>query len=235
MVKGKIYLIPATLGDSDPNDVLPDKVFEITGKIQYFLVENERTARRFLIKLGLKHKLDSIRFFVLDKDTPEAEFSRFLSLTNEHDIGVLSEAGMPCIADPGSGLVKMAHKNHIQVVPLTGPSSVLLALIASGLNGQNFAFNGYLPITKTERIKRIRYLETLSIKEKQAQIFMETPYRNHRLIHDIMNTCHPDTLLCIASNISLPDEFIKTNTIKAWKNKIPDLDRKPAIFILQRS
>jgi 16S rRNA (cytidine1402-2'-O)-methyltransferase len=231
-MKGKLYLIPTLLGDGDPSDVLPENVLEITRKIRYFIVEELKTARRFLSKIKTYHKIDDISFFVLNEHTKATEVGLYLDPIENSDIGLISEAGVPGIADPGAEIVKIAHKKKIQVVPLTGPSSILLAMMASGLNGQNFAFNGYLPVKQHERISRIRHYEKRAISENQAQIFIETPYRNKQLLDDILTTCLPSTLLCIACNITLPDEFIATRSMDEWKKNIPDLHKKPGIFIL---
>ena len=231
-MKGKLYLIPTLLGDGDPSDVLPENVLKIAREIKFFVVEELKTARRFLAKIKTNHTIDDITFFILNEHTNTAEISQYLNPSENNDIGLLSEAGAPGIADPGAEIVKIAHRKKIQVVPLSGPSSILLAMMASGLNGQNFAFNGYLPVKHPERVSRLRYYEKRIATENQAQIFIETPYRNRQLLEDIITTCSPATLLCIACNITLPNEFISTRSIDEWKKNIPELHKKPGIFIL---
>jgi 16S rRNA (cytidine1402-2'-O)-methyltransferase len=193
-----------------------------------------RTARRYLKLLDKEKDIDHSSFFILDKHTGADEFISFLKPIEEgHDVGILSEAGCPGVADPGAEIVKLAHQKNITVVPLTGPSSLLLALMASGLNGQNFAFNGYLPIDKSERAKAIKHLETKSIKENQTQIFIEAPYRNDALAREIIKNARPTTRLCIACDLTLPDAFIKTLPVAQWKKKLPDLHKKPTVFLFQ--
>lgn len=230
---GNLYLIPVTLGDNKVTSVLPGSVLEIIQHIDYYIVENVRTARRMLIKMGLKKSIDSLTFFTLDKHTNKREIDSFLYPAIHHNIGLLSEAGVPGVADPGAEIVKLAHYKNIRVIPLVGPSSILLALMASGLNGQNFAFNGYLPVKKPERIHRIKELEKRSKLENQSQLFIETPYRNNQLLEDITSNCQPATRLCIAADITLETEFIQTRTIKGWTKHLPELHKRPAIFILQ--
>lgn len=233
-MKGRLYLIPTHLGNSNYGLTIPPEVATLAARLRYFIVENIRTARRYLRLLDPKMDIDSSTFFILDKHTNPREYSTFLKPIKEgHDIGIISEAGCPGIADPGADIVKIAHHKGIKVVPMTGPSSILLALMASGMNGQNFAFNGYLPIEKHERIKSIKHLESRSIKEKQTQIFIEAPYRNNALVKNILDSCHPRTLLCIACNLTLPDEFIVTRPVSSWKNQVPDLHKKPTIFLIQ--
>jgi 16S rRNA (cytidine1402-2'-O)-methyltransferase len=231
-VKGKLYLIPTLLGDSDPADVLPENVLEKTRNIKYFIVEEIKTARRFLSKIKTNHKIDDIHFSILNEHTKIADISHFLDPIEENNIGVLSEAGAPGVADPGADVVKLAHKKKIQVVPLSGPSSILMAIMASGLNGQNFAFNGYLPIKHPERVSRIRFYEKRAITENQTQIFIETPYRNMQLLEDILAVCSPSTYIGIAVNITLDDELISSRTVEEWKKNIPDLHKKPGIFMI---
>ena len=232
-MKGTIYLIPTTLGDSEINSVLPETVRDTVDSISYFIVENLRTARRYIRKLLSEKDINGLTFFELNKHTDPKEIPSFIiPALSGNDIGIISEAGNPGIADPGSSIVKAAHMKNIKVVPLVGPSSVLLALITSGLNGQNFAFNGYLPVKPIERIKKLQFLEKRSKIENQTQIFMETPYRNMKMLEDILNTCRKNTLLCIAADITLKTEFIKTKTITEWKKHIPQINKRPAIFIL---
>lgn len=231
-MRGKLYLIPSTLGTGTVNYVIPAGVTDIISKIRYLIVEKPKTARSFLAELGIKPPYDSITFFTLDKHTPKNEFSRFLGPVPEANVGLLSEAGVPCVADPGAEIVRLAHLKNISVVPLAGPSSILLALMASGLNGQNFSFNGYLPIHRNDRINKIKQLEKRSYNENQSQIFIETPYRNNQVFKDIISSCSNDTLLCIATNLTLDDEQVRTMTINQWKKQNVDINKKPTVFIL---
>lgn len=231
---GKLYLIPNTLGSAETTHIIPPDVAQIAVKLRHFIVEEIRSARRFLRILDRQMDIDNSQFMMLNKHTTPAQRSEYLKpLKAGHDVGIISEAGCPGVADPGADVVKMAHEAGIQVVPMVGPSSILLAMMASGMNGQNFAFNGYLPIKKDERIKTISQLEQRSRGEKQSQIFMETPFRNNYLADDIIHTCNENTRLCIAYNLTLPDEFVVTKPISQWKGKLPDLTKKPTIFILQ--
>ena len=232
-MEASIYLIPASLGSNKANHFLPDLVFSIINKIDYYIVENERTARRYLIKLGMKTPIDDLQFYILDKHTDPNEKAKFLDPARHgNNMGVISEAGIPGVADPGADIVEIAHRENIRVVPLVGPSSILLALMASGLNGQNFAFTGYLPIQKNEKTQKIKQLEMRSKKENQSQIFMETPYRNRKMLDDLFKTCSPQTRLCIATDITMDSEYIKTKTIADWKTDTPNIHKRPTIFIL---
>ncbi|MBN1159394.1 MAG: SAM-dependent methyltransferase [Bacteroidales bacterium] len=230
---GILYLIPSFLGPSDINMVLPGKVVEIIHSLDHFVVENERTARRFLIRTGYKKPISSVHFFVLNEHTELQSIPMIFETTGQVNLGLLSEAGVPAVADPGSKLVKEAHRRNIRVIPLAGPSSVLLALMASGLNGQHFVFNGYLPVKEHERTRRILFLEKRSAQENQAQVFIETPYRNNQLIRSILSSCRSGTSLCIAANLTMETEWIKTRTIREWQNYPPDLRQQPAVFVLQ--
>jgi len=231
---GKIYLIPTTLGDSDISSVIPNDVVEIVNQIDYYIVEDERTARRYLKKLKIVKTIDELTFFVLNKHTETKDIPSFLNPAKSgNNIGIISEAGCPGIADPGNDIVRLAHESGIQVVPLVGPSSILMALISSGMNGQNFAFNGYLPFDKTDKSAKIKQLESRSRTEKQSQIFMETPFRNQSILETIVNSCSSSTKLCIATDISLKTEYIKTDTIANWKKKLPEINKRPTIFIIQ--
>ncbi len=232
-MKGKLYLIPTTLGETQVEKVIPAFVLDIINQITIYIVENVRTARRYLVKAGIKTPIDNLQFHVLDKHTTEAEFAQFLNEIENQHIGVMSEAGCPGVADPGAAIVELAHRKNIQVVPLVGPSSILLALMASGFNGQNFAFSGYIPVKKPERTKAILALEKRSLFEKQTQIVIETPYRNLQLLDDLIQTCNSKTRLCIACDITTDDEFIQTKTLADWKKIKPDLNKKPAIFLIQ--
>jgi 16S rRNA (cytidine1402-2'-O)-methyltransferase len=231
-VAGKIYLIPVTLGGDDPGQVIPEKVLALTKSLRYFVVENTRSARRYLRLIDKTFPIDESHFEELNEHTGEAEISNFLTpVLNGNDIGLMSEAGLPGIADPGTNLVSEAHKRDIRVIPLAGPSSILMALIASGMNGQNFTFNGYLPVKPVERDSKLRDLEKRS-RSGEAQIFMETPYRSQKLFESIVRVCNNSTRLCIAADITLPSEFIKTETVSAWRSAIPELTDKPAVFII---
>ncbi|NPA45194.1 MAG: SAM-dependent methyltransferase [Chlorobi bacterium] len=233
-MKGKIYLIPTTLGESEISSVIPQNVKSIIEELNVFIVENIRTARRYIRKVSATKVIDDITFFELNKHTDNNKLSSFLQAAIEgKSIGIISEAGNPGIADPGASIVSIAHRKGLQVVPLVGPSSILLALISSGLNGQNFAFNGYLPVKQNEKIKKIQFLENRSKKENQSQIFMETPYRNMKMLDDIFSSCKKNTLLCIATDITLETEFIQTRTISEWKKNKPQINKRPTIFILQ--
>jgi 16S rRNA (cytidine1402-2'-O)-methyltransferase len=233
-MSGRILLIPNTIGNTNIAEVLPPDLKSIVLRLKFFIVEDIRNARRFLKLLNKEIVIDDIEFFVLNKHTDKNIVEEFiLPAFKGHDIGLISEAGLPCIADPGNIIVELGHKFNMKIVPLSGPSSIIMALIASGLNGQNFAFNGYLPVNKHERLEKIKSIESRSLKEKQTQIFMETPYRNNQLMEDVLKTCRNNTLLCIASNISLKNEFIKTMTIGEWKNYKKDLNKQPAVFLVQ--
>lgn len=230
---GKLYLIPSLLGDVEPLEVLPLSVKKTIDSVDYYIVENEKSARAFIKRvLPSKHQPD-LQLFVLNKFTEAEEWPSFLEpCLRGESVGLISEAGAPGIADPGAEIVALAHQKGLPVVPLSGPSSILLAMMASGMNGQNFAFTGYLPIDKNERMKRIKNLEGQSRKYGQTQIFMETPYRNEKLFKDLLKHCHASTRLCLASEISTKQEYIRTLTIEAWKKEKPDLEKRPTIFIL---
>ncbi|MFH2142498.1 MAG: SAM-dependent methyltransferase [Bacteroidota bacterium] len=229
----KLYLIPNLLGESSINAVLPANINQIIASIKHYIVEDERTVRRFLKKIDSGIQIDELTFYVLNKQTKKNELSEFLKpLKDGFSVGIISEAGVPGVADPGAEIVSIAHEMNICVVPLVGPSSILLSLMASGLNGQNFAFIGYLPIKQVDRIRKIKQIESRSSLEKQTQIFIETPYRNMQLLEDLVKTCYHGTRLCIAANITTSNEFIKTKTVAYWKNNLPDLHKQPAIFLL---
>lgn len=234
-MSGKLYLVPVTLGSSDYDYVIPKKVLTIITSLRNFIVEDIRSARRFLRLIDPVFPIDRCSFMVLNKHTPAADIEKMISHLKEGaDTGLMSEAGIPGIADPGSDVIIRAHDCNIRVIPLSGPSSIFLAMMSSGLNGQDFAFNGYLPVGRPERIKEIKKLE-ITARKGQSQIFMETPYRNMKLVDDLLITLHPDIYLCIAANISHHDEFIITRPVSAWrKGKIPAIHKKPAIFIIGR-
>jgi 16S rRNA (cytidine1402-2'-O)-methyltransferase len=233
-MKGKIYLIPTPLGEGALDKVLPIGNAEIIRNLKFFVVENERTARRFLKKTDRNIMIEDLQMVVLDEHTQQVSVEQYLkAVENGQDIGLMSEAGCPAIADPGADVVALAQALDIQVVPLVGPSSILMAQMASGFNGQNFAFAGYLPIKPDERAKALKKLETRAKNEHQSQIFIEAPYRNIKMFEDILKTCLPDTKLCVAVDITCETEFIKTKSVKAWKSaKVPDINKRPAIFIL---
>ncbi|PKP13816.1 MAG: SAM-dependent methyltransferase [Bacteroidetes bacterium HGW-Bacteroidetes-3] len=233
--KGFLYLIPTTLGDNEPLEVLPYLVKEVIEKLDCFIVENEKTARKFIKRIAPEKSQPSLKIFSLDKYADQLEVSTYLDVcTNGISVGLLSEAGVPAIADPGAEIVKLAHQKNIRVIPLVGPSSIILAMMASGFNGQNFAFNGYLPIEASERKEAIKSLEKLSKEKNQSQIFIETPYRNEKLFIDLKSTLNPATKLCVACDITLSSEYIKTLEIKDWKNERPDLNKRPTIFIIHK-
>ncbi|HTX89138.1 MAG TPA: SAM-dependent methyltransferase [Bacteroidales bacterium] len=231
--KGKLYLLPSPLSESPVENVLPAYVLEVIRGLRYFIVEELRTARRFLKKAHPGIDLNQVEFFVFNEHSKEEPPASSLQpLHSGHDMGLLSEAGLPCIADPGSGIVSLAHRSGITVVPLTGPSSLFLALMASGFPGQNFAFRGYLPVEKNERARRIRELESLAGKDDQVQIFIETPYRNLQVFDALIANCRPSTLLCIASELTGAEEQVILKPIGEWKKILPNIHRKPAVFLL---
>ena len=233
--KGKLYLIPTTLGDNEPLEVLPLSVKKIIEELDCFIVENEKTARKFIKRITPRKSQPSLTILMLDKYADQLEVRSYLDVCETGvSVGLLSEAGVPAIADPGAEIVKLAHEKGIRVIPLVGPSSIILAMMASGFNGQNFTFNGYLPIDTSERKKAIKSLEKLSKEKNQSQIFIETPYRNEKMFTDLKSTLTPTAQLCIACNITLEDEYIRTLTIKDWKSEHPNLHKKPTIFIIHK-
>lgn len=232
---GKLFLIPTTLGQNEPLEVLPISVKKIVEGLDFFIVENEKSARRFIKKIAPRKSQPSLRIFVLDKYTSEFESKSFIDPCFQGiNVGLLSEAGVPAIADPGANIVMLAHHKKVAVVPLVGPSSIVLAMMGSGLNGQNFAFNGYLPIDKMERKQKIKSLEKHSKQQDQSQIFIETPYRNQKLFEELKNVLTPSTYLCVATDLTLSTEYIKTLTVKEWKNENIDLHKRPCIFIFHK-
>jgi len=232
-VNGRIYLIPVTLGGDDFLKVIPEKVISLTRLLRYFIVEDIRSARRFLRLIDKEFPINDTVFFELNEHTDESDIVHYLDpVLKGSDTGLLSEAGLPGIADPGARIIALAHKKKITVTPLSGPSSILLALISSGLNGQNFTFNGYLPVKPVERSAKLRELERKA-GEGFAQIFMETPYRNQKMMESIVTTCHNDTMLCIATDITLPSESIRTMKISEWKRDLPSLNNKLVVFVMQ--
>ena len=233
--KGILYLIPTTLGDTaETADVIPVKIHTIINQIDEYIVENEKSARHYLKKIGLQKPLQGIILHPLNQHTPSQEIAGYLaSINSGKSIGIISEAGCPGVADPGAEVVAIAHERNIKVVPLVGPSSILLSLMASGFNGQQFSFNGYLPKERAERIKKLKELEKAAQKG-QTQLFIETPYRNMHLLEDILTTCADTTSLCIACDITLPGEFIKTRRVAEWKKQVPDIAKKPTIFLIYK-
>jgi len=230
---GTLYLIPTPLGSGDISWVIPAAIRQCVADLGYFIVEHPKTARQFLKQIGCALPLQEIRMQVLDEHTRPEDFANLLTpLLAGNDTGLLSEAGCPAIADPGAELVRIAHQRNIRVVPLVGPSSILLALMASGLNGQRFIFHGYLPVESDKRLMKIVELEKESMARDQTQIFIETPYRNQKLFEALVQTCRASTSLCIASDITLASEHIATRTVKEWKHLLPDINKKPTIFLL---
>jgi len=233
--KGKLYLIPTRLGDNPPLEVLPISIKKIIETIDHYIVENEKSARRFVKRISSSKSQPSLKLQVLNKYTTEAELNTYLNVCLDGiSVGLLSEAGCPAIADPGADIVSLAHQMNIQVVPLVGPSSIILALMGSGMNGQSFTFNGYLPIDKGERKSKLKTLERLSFDHNQSQLFIETPYRNMKMLQDLANTLQPNTRVCVACDLTLPTEYIKTKPAKDWKHNKEDLHKRPTIFIIQK-
>ncbi len=232
--KGTLYLIPSLLSPNTIEATLPVLIKEKVKDIDYFLVENVRSARRFISDLHIGKPIENLHFEVLDKRTSEESIPMLFHPIHEgHHLGILSEAGCPGVADPGAIAVRYAHQHHVRVVPLVGPSSFLLALMASGFSGQSFTFHGYLPIDKTQRVHTIKKLEKMAQQYRQTQIFMETPYRNNQLLQDLLSTCHPETLLCIAKDITGTEEDIRSMKVKEWKkSEPPNLHKVPTVFLL---
>ena len=231
---GTLYLVPCTLGDTPAEQVLPQHVIDIARNLKHFVVEQPKTARQFLSALKPEHPIQSLHFATLNEHTESRELAEMLiPLLAGEDVGIISEAGCPGIADPGADLVNLAHRHNIRVVPLVGPSSILLALMASGLNGQCFAFHGYLPIEESERKKAISALEIESARRKQTQMFIETPYRNEKMFGALITHCRPQTRLCVATDITLPGETILTRSISQWKSHpMPQMNKRPSLFLL---
>lgn len=230
---GILYLVPVTLGDYDPALVIPEPVLAVTRSLDCFIAENAKSARAFIKSINHSKPLQEIRVMEMDKHADKIDFNfYFEDLRKGINTGLVSEAGIPSIADPGSPYVLQAHRENIKVVPLSGPSSILLALAASGLSGQHFVFHGYLPKEKNERSEKIRSMEAQSRKQKQTQIFMETPYRNQQMLDDLLSVCQGSTLLCLASDVTAPGETIITKTIADWKKEKVDPGRKPTVFLL---
>ncbi len=231
--KGRLFLIPSPLGDNDPAEVIPAPVLAGLSRFRTFVVEEIRTARRFLSKAGLKGKIEDLEFHELNEHTQDAQIEGYLKLFDGgNDVALISEAGLPAVADPGAQLVALAHRHGIEVVPASGPSSLMLALMSSGLNGQCFAFCGYLPAKNEERRSRLRQIEKISASARQTQIFIETPYRNDAMLKDILDVCQPGTKLCIAADITLPQAYIRTKKISEWRKDVPSIGKRPCVFLL---
>ncbi|MDR3118045.1 MAG: SAM-dependent methyltransferase [Mediterranea sp.] len=230
-----LYLIPVTLGDTPVEKVLPQGNKEVILSIRHFIVEDVRSARRFLKKVERSIDIDALTFYPLNGHTSAEALSGYLDpLAGGNPVGVISEAGCPAIADPGADVVAIAQRRGLKVVPLVGPSSIILAVMGSGFNGQCFAFHGYLPIDAGERAKALKLLEQRAYAENQTQLFIETPYRNHKMVEDILRHCRPQTRLCIAADLTCKGEYIKTRTVKEWQGRVPDLSKRPCIFLLSQ-
>jgi 16S rRNA (cytidine1402-2'-O)-methyltransferase len=233
MSKGKLFLIPSPLGDNDPKEVIPVPVLDSLAGFRTFVVEEVRTARRYLSRAGLKGHIGELEFHELNEHTDAATIEGYLKLFDKgNDVALISEAGLPAVADPGAQLVALAHRHGIEVVPAVGPSSLMLALMASGLNGQSFAFCGYIPAKTDERRSRLRTLEKVSAQLKQTQILIETPYRNDSLFADILAVCGTSTKVCVAADITLPDAYIRTKTVAQWKKEGLVIGKRPCVFLI---
>ncbi|MDR2223685.1 MAG: SAM-dependent methyltransferase [Flavobacteriaceae bacterium] len=235
--KGTLYLIPITLGETNnPLDVLPHTVKRVIEMLDIFVVENEKTARRFIKSICPEKKQSELILLPLNKHTESSEYKEYIKpLIEGKSVGVMSEAGCPGVADPGAVIVDLAHRANIKVTPLVGPSSILLSIMASGMNGQSFAFNGYLPIDKGEKKNALKNLEKLSFEKNQSQLFIETPYRNNQLLQDLTTILNPNTLVCVACDITLETEYIQTKPAAQWKNTKVDLHKRPCIFIIHKN
>jgi len=233
---GKLYLLPTSISDGDWQKTIPQYVRDLSINLQHFVVEDVRTARRYLRRIGSKQDFDSMDFFILNKHTQAMDIPDFIRpCLQGNDMGLLSEAGVPCVADPGNEVVKVARQKGIRVVPMVGPSSILMSLMASGFNGQNFAFIGYLPIDKFARAKQLKILEDRIIRENQTQIFIEAPYRNQKLFDELLNRLSPSTKICIARELSGEQELIEVHNVQEWKNtKKPQIQKMNTIFLLYK-
>lgn len=233
MSNGKLYLIPSPLGDNNPNEVIPQPVLDLACTLGIFVVEEIRTARRYLSKAGLKGKIETLQFYELNEHTQQSQIESYVSILKAgNDVGLISEAGLPAVADPGAQLVSLAHNNGIEVIPFVGPSSLMLALMASGLNGQCFAFTGYLPVKGDERKAKIKLIEKVSSQLKQSQIIIETPYRNDQLFADMLSVCSMNTKICVAADITLPTQTIITKSVAGWKKAPIKIGKRPCVFIM---
>lgn len=232
-MKGRLYLIPSPLGDNDPAEVIPAPTLALLQHIGCYVVEEVRTARRYLSRAGLKGHIGELEFHELNEHTSQEEVERLGELFDGgRDVGLISEAGLPAVADPGAALVALCHRRGIEVVPQVGPSSLMMALMASGLDGQSFAFCGYLPAKTEERHGALKTIEKTSLTMRQTQIFIETPYRNDAMFADLLRTCRPSTRICIAANITMPDAFIRTLTAAEWKKENFIIGKKPCVFLM---
>lgn len=232
-MKGRLFLIPSPLGDNEPAEVIPAGVLSMLPSISTYVVEAVRTARRYLSAAGLKGHVQDIEFHELNEHTTPEEVEALMKLFDGgRDVGLITEAGLPAVADPGAQLVRLCHRHGVEVVPMSGPSSLMLALMASGLNGQSFAFLGYLPAKTEERRQALRSIEKHSSTARQTKIFIETPYRNDSLLADILSVCRADTEVCIAANITMPDAFIRTKTAGEWKKSVPTIGKRPCVFLI---
>ena len=229
----QIYLIPSTIAPGTQDQVISRQVRQVISKVDYYLVENIRTARRFIASLKIRD-VSAIEFKVYDKHTQEVQLTELMApVLKGVPVGIISEAGCPAVADPGHRVIQWAHHRQIRVVPLAGPSSIIMALMGSGMNGQHFEFHGYLPIDKNERLKKIKLLEQESAKTGKCQIFMETPYRNTTIAQSLVDHCQGNTSICFATDLSADNESIVTKTVSQWKRKIPNIQKRPTIFLLQ--
>ena len=232
-MKGRLFLIPSPLGDNDPAEVIPAGVLSMLPSISTYVVEAVRTARRYLSAAGLKGHVQDLEFHELNEHTTPEEVEALMKLFDDgRDVGLITAAGLPAVADPGAQLVRLCHRHGVEVVPMSGPSSLMLALMASGLNGQSFAFLGYLPAKTEERRQALRSIEKHSSTARQTKIFIETPYRNDSLLADILSVCRADTEVCIAANITMPDAFIRTKTAGEWKKSVPTIGKRPCVFLI---
>ena len=232
-MKGRLFLIPSPLGDNEPAEVIPAGVLSMLPSITTYVVEAVRTARRYLSAAGLKGHVQDLEFHELNEHTTPEEVEALMKLFEDgRDVGLITEAGLPAVADPGAQLVRLCHSHGVEVVPMSGPSSLMLALMASGLNGQSFAFLGYLPAKTEERRQALRSIEKHSSTARQTKIFIETPYRNDSLLADILSVCRADTEVCIAANITMPDAFIRTRTAGEWKKAVPTIGKRPCVFLI---
>ena len=232
-MKGRLFLIPSPLGDNDPAEVIPAGVLSMLPSISTYVVEAVRTARRYLSAAGLKGHVQDLEFHELNEHTTPEEVEALMKLFDDgRDVGLITEAGLPAVADPGAQLVRLCHRHGVEVVPMSGPSSLMLALMASGLNGQSFAFLGYLPAKTEERRQALRSIEKHSSTARQTKIFIETPYRNDSLLADILSVCRADTEVCIAANITMQDAFIRTKTAGEWKKSVPTIGKRPCVFLI---
>ena len=231
-MKGKLYLIPSPLGEYSPSEVLPEAVLEVARSLKVFVVEEVRTARRFLSAAGLKGHIEELEFYTLNEHTSPEDVEALKTLFDNNDVGLISEAGLPAVADPGAALVALCHRHNIEVVPLTGPSSLMLALMASGLNGQSFAFRGYLPAKTDERKTAVKDIERQSKQLNQSQLFIETPYRNDSLLKDLLQILQPSTRLTVAADLTLPSAYIKTKSIAQWRKEPVSIGKRPCVFII---